>query len=163
MNTKNICKIVVLSLLFFIACKSPSLPLRRTEAPPETDQYIHEVALNEMPELIVQEKSYEEEVEPEVGDIFGKSAQPGSSERRFVQGFRIQLFQTRDREEADSLVAHYQRELGMNIYRPYEAPFFKLKVGDFVNEEDARELLAEIIRKEGLEDAWIVRDRVLPE
>ncbi|MFP4460023.1 MAG: SPOR domain-containing protein [Candidatus Zixiibacteriota bacterium] len=165
MNWKNICKTVfaLFAFLFFIGCQSMYLPSRKTEeSQADSEHYINEVAQNEMPKVIVEEKRPgTEQSDDENVDIFSESHSSGDSDRKYMQGWRVQLITTTDKKEADSLVAHFERELEMKVYRPYEPPYFKLRVGNCEKEQDAKELLDEVTKVKGLSDAWIVRDRII--
>jgi hypothetical protein len=67
--------------------------------------------------------------------------------RRFVQGFRILIMNTNDRNKAtDAKTKMYQEFPDLRTYLQWQAPFFKLKVGDFKTRQEADEALEEIKR-----------------
>ena len=78
-----------------------------------------------------------------------------------VQGFRVQLMATGDgeqaREERRSAVFNFQE----HVYLIFEAPLYKIRVGDCLNRREAEALRSEAIRK-GFRDAWIVPSKVYP-
>lgn len=65
--------------------------------------------------------------------------------RRFVPGFRILVMSTNDRTKANNAKTKiYQEFKELKAYLMWQAPFLKLKVGDFKTREDAEAYLAEI-------------------
>ncbi|MBR3646884.1 MAG: SPOR domain-containing protein [Paludibacteraceae bacterium] len=66
------------------------------------------------------------------------------------RGFRIQFFSSNDPKTAaaeSSKVAEQLRSLslGYDIYRTYNAPFWRVRVGDFQTQEEANEVLEELL------------------
>jgi hypothetical protein len=78
-----------------------------------------------------------------------------------VQGFRIQIFSSSSVDET-SLMKNLALEKfsGDSIYVVYDAPVYKVRVGDFLNRYEASQRLPEFIEK-GYRDAWIVPDRIV--
>lgn len=79
-----------------------------------------------------------------------------------IDGFRVQLFATKDYENA--LVARKEAEFvfaeyGYNVYVEFDAPYYKVRVGDCKSREEA-EALRELARKNGYPSAWIVKTKV---
>jgi cupin superfamily acireductone dioxygenase involved in methionine salvage len=67
--------------------------------------------------------------------------------RRFVQGYRILVVNTNDRNKAsDAKTKMYQEFPELRTYLEWKAPFYKLKVGDFKTREEADEYLEDIKR-----------------
>ena len=66
------------------------------------------------------------------------------------RGYRIQFFSSNDPKTAaaeSSKVAEQLRSLslGFDIYRTYNAPFWRVRVGDFQTQEEANEVLEELL------------------
>ena len=66
------------------------------------------------------------------------------------RGFRIQFFSSNDPQTAaneSSKVAEQLRslDLGYDIYRTYNAPFWRVRVGNFQTQEEANEVLGELL------------------
>jgi len=81
---------------------------------------------------------------------------------QLVDGFRIQLISTKDLESATKakLIAEEQfADLQINFYLEFDSPYYKVRVGDFRNREDA-ESIREVIRSRGYPKAWIVKTKV---
>lgn len=83
------------------------------------------------------------------------------------QGFRIQILSTRDVEQADNTLAEFEQWADSNIadYSPrgyvhFRQPFYRVRVGDFQNQERAVELSRLI--KFMYPDAWVIHDRINP-
>ncbi len=78
-----------------------------------------------------------------------------------VQGFRIQVFSSSGVDEAN-LVKNLVQEKFVHdtVYVEYDAPVYKVRVGDFINRYEANQRLPEFVEK-GYRDAWIVPDRVI--
>jgi hypothetical protein len=78
-----------------------------------------------------------------------------------VQGFRIQIFSSSNVDEI-TLMKNLALEkfVGDSIYIVYDAPVYKVRIGDFVNRYEANQRLPEFVEK-GYRDAWIVPDRII--
>jgi hypothetical protein len=82
-------------------------------------------------------------------------------EEDVVQGFRIQVFSSSGVDEATlmkDIVA--EKFIGDSVYMVYDAPVYKIRVGDFINRFEANQRLPEFTEK-GYRDAWIVPDRIV--
>jgi hypothetical protein len=78
-----------------------------------------------------------------------------------IQGFRIQIFSSSDVDEASSMKnLALEKFAGDSIYVVYDAPVYKVRIGDFVNRYEANQRLPEFVEK-GYRDAWIVPDRII--
>jgi hypothetical protein len=67
--------------------------------------------------------------------------------RRNVPGFRIQVMNTPDRNKVyDAKVKVYQEFPDWKPYLLYQAPNYKLRVGDFKTEEEAQAALQQLSR-----------------
>ncbi len=122
------------------------------------DYVIVEQAAKDMPEMLVERR------DPELGGndspkLTIETQTSTKAARKIVQGYRIQLLTTRDRQQADSLAKVWSDELDMKVYKSYEAPFYKLRVGNFEDENDAQDLLSDL-RGQGFGNAWTVPDRI---
>ncbi|MFQ5648396.1 MAG: SPOR domain-containing protein [bacterium] len=74
-------------------------------------------------------------------------------------GYRIQIVQTTDPDEAKNVQRDAILRFNDSIYRIFDPPFYKVRVGDFVNWSDAERLQKLAIQK-GFRDAWVVRTKV---
>lgn len=77
-----------------------------------------------------------------------------------ISGFRIQLFFTQEIEEANKLKDSIEQQLSdVWSYVVYDLPYYKVRVGDFVDRSSANVMLRKILSI-GYKDAWIVPDNV---
>jgi len=74
-------------------------------------------------------------------------------------GFRIQIFTTTVMGTALSLKDSLNKRFTVNLYLQHDAPYYKLRVGDFLKREDADSMLEKIIAY-GYKEAWIVRSEI---
>ena len=67
--------------------------------------------------------------------------------RRSAQGYRIQVISTNNRNKAlEAKTKIYQRFPELKTYLMYQSPFFKLKVGNFLDRQDAENYMQDIIQ-----------------
>lgn len=85
----------------------------------------------------------------------------GGSEDGLMEGFRIQVYVGSSRDGAQrqaNMLAN--RFYPQPVYTPYERPYFKVRMGDFLTRREAEEVLAQV--REGWPQAFVVPDRVKP-
>ena len=78
-----------------------------------------------------------------------------------VEGFRVQVLATRTRENADQLRQTLAEGYAEEIYIVFEAPNYKVRMGNFIDRRDA-EALRQTLVKSGYLSAWIIRTRIEP-
>lgn len=67
--------------------------------------------------------------------------------RRSAQGYRIQVISTNNRTKAlEAKTKIYQRFPELKTYLMYQSPFFKLKVGNFIDREEAESYMQDILQ-----------------
>ena len=79
-----------------------------------------------------------------------------------IEGFRVQVFATQDRNRADELQDELKIKFNEKIYIIFEAPNYKLRVGDFLDRDDA-ELMRMKLVSSNFPSAWIVRTKIQPD
>ncbi len=83
-----------------------------------------------------------------------------------TMGYRIQLFSTTSIDDAQTQVSRFQHRLdSMQVASgrldiTFDAPYYKVRMGDFLHRPPADSLRA-LLRERGLQEAWVVRDRVI--
>jgi plastocyanin len=82
-----------------------------------------------------------------------------ATEDSVVTGFRVQLIQTTDPEEAKNVQRDAILRFNEGVYRVFDPPFYKVRVGDFVNWYDAEKFQKLAIQK-GFREAWVIRTKV---
>ena len=78
-----------------------------------------------------------------------------------IEGYRVQVFATQDRNKADQLQKELMLKFNENIYIIFEAPNYKLRVGDFLDRDDAEVLRLKLLSSE-FPSSWIIRTRIQP-
>ena len=75
------------------------------------------------------------------------------------EGYRVQVLATRYFERADSLAVIMKNTVSDSVYVDFEAPNYKVRVGDFIDRESAESLQQGLV-KMGYNSAWILRTRI---
>ena len=75
------------------------------------------------------------------------------------QGYRIQIFESTVSSIARAEAKRFQNILGDSVYIDFEAPLYKLRIGNFVERKKAERAI-ESIERLGAKDAWIVRTKI---
>lgn len=73
-----------------------------------------------------------------------------------VRGYRVQIFLSDDLREASRVMAEARERFEQEVYLEYDAPYYKVRVGDCPTEREGEELLR-VARRLGYPDAWLVR------
>lgn len=74
-------------------------------------------------------------------------------------GYRVQIIQTTDPEEARNVEGDAIMRFDEAVYRVFDPPFYKVRVGDFVNWNDAEKVQKVAIQR-GFRDAWVIRTKI---
>jgi len=86
----------------------------------------------------------------------GDSVKDTVVSNREIPGFRVQLISTRDQEEARSVMRNAVISFSENVYREYDNPYYKIRVGDFKSRYEASKLQENAVEM-GFPEAWVVR------
>ncbi len=80
--------------------------------------------------------------------------------RRYVAGYRIQVINTSDRAAAMAAKSKiYQLFPDLKAYLLYQSPYFRLRVGNFKDKEDAEDY-RKALSKEFPNSVFLVRDTI---
>ena len=90
-----------------------------------------------------------------------KPAGNSDSSQVIIEGFRIQVLATSSQENADRLRDELAIKYGKDIYIVFEAPNYKVRIGNFIDRRLAEKLRLELINK-GYPSSWIIRTRIEP-
>ena len=90
-----------------------------------------------------------------------KLASNSDSSQIIIEGFRVQVLATSSQENADRLRYELAIEYGKDIYIVFEAPNYKVRIGNFIDRRLAEKLRLELIDK-GYPSSWIIRTRIEP-
>ncbi len=92
-----------------------------------------------------------------------ENSTPASAESEVVSGFRIQVTFSENIEVANQVKNELSALLpDEQVYVVYEAPYYKVRVGDFLSRPEAN-LNLRTLTERGYKDAWIVPDKVRKE
>ena len=75
------------------------------------------------------------------------------------EGYRVQVLATRYFERADSLAIIMKNTIRDSVYVDFEAPNYKVRVGDFIDRDSAESLQQDLVQM-GYNSAWILRSRI---
>ena len=75
------------------------------------------------------------------------------------EGYRVQVLATRYFERADSLAVLMKNTVSDSVYVDFEAPNYKVRIGDFIDRNSAESLQQDLV-KMGYNSAWILRTRI---
>lgn len=95
----------------------------------------------------------------DIDQILRSGAGDTTAERTQIRGFRVQLISTRTEEEARSVMRNAVISFNQPVYREYDNPYYKIRVGDFLSRYEASKVQAEAIEL-GFHEAWVVRAMV---
>jgi len=163
----------IASLFFFQSCSS-SKPVSRTE-PTKTERPKPETRATPAPTQVVQNEDFDPMTlkvpefqiarkQPVVrkSDTLNVSTPfPAKVDTSWqtVPGYQVQLLQTEDAKLARSTVREAILALNVEVETIYEAPYYKIRAGNFVNRYDA-EQLQNLATEKGYANCWVVRTQV---
>ena len=90
-----------------------------------------------------------------------KPAGNSDSSQVIIEGFRVQVLATSSQENAERLRYELAIEYGKDIYIIFDAPNYKVRIGNFIDRRLAEKLRLELINK-GYPSSWIIRTRIEP-
>lgn len=76
-----------------------------------------------------------------------------------VTGYRVQLIQTTDPEEVRNVQKDAILQFDHRVYRVFDPPFYKVRVGNFAEWRHAENLQREALKR-GYREAWVIRTKV---
>ena len=80
-------------------------------------------------------------------------------ELKINEGYRIQIFESTLSSIARAEAKRFQNILGDSVYIDFEAPLYKLRIGNFIERKKAERAI-ETIERLGAKDSWIVRTKI---
>ena len=72
------------------------------------------------------------------------------------------MLATRYIERADSLAIIMKNTINDSVYVDFEAPNYKVRVGDFIDRDSAESLQQDLVQM-GYNSAWVLRTRINPQ
>lgn len=115
----------------------------------------------EVPGFWVKEPELDtEEYTPIVEEkVTSDSSQTENYEIKIVGGYRIQLFAGRLQSDALAIKTNIESQVSVPVFLIYEAPQYKVRLGNFPERDDAMALCRQLRRK-GFPGAWVVRSQI---
>ena len=80
-----------------------------------------------------------------------------------ILGYRVQICFTESMEDAQRCRDRIKEDLShtdIRVYTVFEAPYYKIRVGDFLQWDDAYQLQTWLRNELGYNDAWVVPSQV---
>lgn len=76
-----------------------------------------------------------------------------------VSGYRVQIFAGQEQNLVQAMKRKIETTFQITTYLSFEAPLYKLRIGDYENRAEAIEF-ARTAKIEGFRDAWVVKTQV---
>ena len=76
-----------------------------------------------------------------------------------VEGYRIQIYTGREASAAHRLESEARGSCPLTVYLSFEAPQYKVRLGDFATRDEALEW-CDRLKRSGFNDAWVVRTTI---
>ena len=80
-------------------------------------------------------------------------------ELKVNEGYRIQIFESTVSSIARAEAKRFQNILGDSVYIDFEAPLYKLRIGNYIDRKSAENSIKTISRL-GAKDSWIIRTKI---
>ena len=74
-------------------------------------------------------------------------------------GYRLQIHDALTVSNANKTLKKYKKKLPDSLYIVFEAPFYKIRYGNYTSKKIAEEE-KENLQKQGFKDIWIVKSRI---
>jgi hypothetical protein len=81
------------------------------------------------------------------------------STTQIIEGYRVQIYAGREAATAHRIKSEALGICPLPTYLIYEAPQYKVRVGNFINREDASSW-CDSLRHHGIGDAWVIKTTV---
>lgn len=95
-----------------------------------------------------------------------KDKKIGEYQHAEIWGFRIQVYssniQPMAKQESEELKRMLEKTLPVEIYNPYDPPFFRVRVGNFLTHDEAKEFMIVLLSKYPYlkDNTYIVKDLI---
>ena len=164
-------KLISIGLAVFISCttaketsKTEKNRTVHTDTIKQSDNRFDEsfdpLTLNDEPWVIKKKFRRATQNSNVVPDSTGINLENDKTKELLVFGFRVQLYSTTDYFIAMALRDEAGGKLNENIYVDYEPPYYKVRAGNFTEQEKAEDL-KNLAKSLGYSEAWIIRTNVL--
>jgi len=106
-------------------------------------------------EPTVTESLFVKESKRQTADFFGDVA-PRDSQQKFEMLYRVQVFATKFPQQASQIADSLRAEFEERVHVDYESPYYKVRLGDFEKEQEAKKFLR-MVRSKGYFESWIIK------
>jgi hypothetical protein len=97
---------------------------------------------------------------PASKDTGSTSTNPLPQSQELIQGYRVQIFATSNYDDVTKMKESVESQFPDEwFYVVYDAPTYKLRVGNFLERYEA-DRFVRVITEKGYKDAWVVPERV---
>ncbi len=156
-------KILILLLIVALVILIPGCTVsQQNRINTNKTRYTMPIAEKEMPESAVEPKlppqknqdkdSYSEILEHEV------IRQPSGEKETW--GFRVQIFSSFEKDEAEKIAENARNKLNEKVYVEFDPPYYKIRIGNIIDSEEAEALKTEI-KSYGYSESLVVRTRII--
>ena len=114
-----------------------------------------------MPAPVVEESPPVIAEEPYMPPVVTPTAPPPSPPPASILGFRIQIFASSTQKNASRVADDARAVFTENVYVQHVAPYYKVRVGDFLTRENAQALQTKALQK-GYRGAFVVETMISP-
>jgi hypothetical protein len=155
--------IYILLLELFFGCASTQKNIPTDSSPtgvPQMDESFDPLTLND-DDINFQKVSDDSNNKLETS-VTLPSEEVRELENKLIDGFRIQVLSTKDLEKATTakqMVLEHLQSLNLEAYMDFDSPYYKIRIGDFLNREEAEDFLG-LVKVGGYPTAWIVPSKV---
>lgn len=155
--------LLIFSLCLLIGCVRPTGgPKQPVETPPERPQPVEEPATVAQNEDFDPQSLNDDEINfsgfPSTIPTARDSTTTSGGTRQ-MSGFRVQIFAGADEQSARLVEEEARGEFDTRVYLSYDPPNYKVRLGDFVDRNEADQIRQDAYRK-GYRDAWVVPDQI---
>lgn len=167
MNKKNLFLIVLISYMIgctpYVAPKPESGPSAKVYQEPEP---VVSEPKKDVPMTFLDSLNRGKEIGLNENEFKSAETKSGNSTPTNIQSssgarFRIQIFASSQIERLREDKKKIEKQLDLPMSIAFEAPYYKLLAGDFLQRADAEAALQKV-KKLGFQDAWVVTTRALP-
>lgn len=106
--------------------------------------------------------SFTNEAEEEISIFKEEEIKAETKELKKMLGYRIQIGAFKNKTAADQEAKRARLTLDKEVYIEYILPYYKLRVGNFLSNSDARSYLNQVLNK-GFKGAFIVETTIIVE
>ncbi|MEJ2543652.1 MAG: SPOR domain-containing protein [Calditrichaceae bacterium] len=158
---------ILISLVYFIGCASSSkvktgMDTEERKPSSKYDESFDPLTLDDDDIEITKENTNTQQVK-QADQSASKQQNTEKVIMHELEGFRVQILATQGLESAtlqqQKAVDRFS-DHGYKVYLIYEAPLYRLRIGDAVTRKDA-ELIRDIAKERGYDEAFIVRSKVM--